>query len=374
MVWLLNRPMKQHQLGAMQKGAEVEGQIVETIGAIRAIKAFRAESLIQLRTESRFAEMLEASFQSQLLAGHSATISFLTVGLSTLGLLWFGGHQVLAGALTVGQLMAFHTMFGTMIGPIERLATGYQSIQAAMLADDRLGEVLDLDTETDRQHANAFDRPISGSVEFQNVAFRYGSRAPIFEDLNLRIGSGECVGIIGESGCGKTTIVNLLARFYEPSSGRILIDGIDVQECLRRQIAFVPQDVVLLNGTIADNIRFGKPTATPAEIRIAARAARVEEFADRLPDGYNTIVGEHGSSLSGGERQRIAIARALLLDPSILVLDEPISHLDTHAELAVQSVIDQRRGLRTTIVISQRPLNLGRLIDLREKQLCSVLS
>ena len=194
----------------------------------------------------------------------------------------------------------------------------------------------------------------------------------------MRIGAGECVGIIGESGCGKTTIVNLLARFYEPSSGRILIDGIDVQnytfECLRREIAFVPQDVVLLDGTIADNIRFGKPTATPAEIRAAARAARVDEFADRLPDGYDTIVGERGSSLSGGERQRIAIARALLLNPSILVLDEPTSHLDTQAELAVQSVIDQRRGLRTTIVISHRPLNVGRLIDLCEKQLCSVVS
>src|SRR5438067_5014313 len=242
-------------------------------------------------------------------------------------------------------------------------------MQAAAIAADRLDEVLDLDHELDKQRANALDRPITGSIEFQDVTFRYGSRAPVLRHLNVHIDAGECVGIIGESGCGKTTLVSLLGRFFEPTSGRVLIDGIDVQDytfdCLRREVAFVPQDIVLLNNTIAENIRFGRQDATAAEIRAAAQAARVEEFAGRLPQGYETIVGERGLSLSGGERQRIAIARAILLKPSILVLDEPTSHLDSQSELAVQSLIDQRRGLRTTIVISHRPLHVGRLIQIR---------
>ncbi|PYR97554.1 MAG: hypothetical protein DMG15_12860 [Acidobacteria bacterium] len=372
-VWLLNKPMKRYQRTAMERAAEVEAQMVETIGSIQTIKAFRAESRIQLRTEARFTEMLAASFRSQQFALHSATLSSLMVGLSTLSLLWFGGHAVLAGALTVGQLMAFYTMLGTILVPIERLANTNQSIQDALIAASRLGEILELDREIHRQGANALDCPLKGSIEFQSVTFRYGSRLPVFENFSLRIPAGECIAIMGESGCGKTTLVNLLARFLEPASGRIVIDGVDIRdytfECLRREIVFVPQEIVLLNGTIADNIRLGRPSATSAEIRAAAQLARVNEFADRLPYSYDTLVGERGLALSGGERQRIAIARAILLNPSMLVLDEPISHLDSQSELAVQALIDQRRGFRTTIVISHRPLNVPRLIDLDEKHL-----
>jgi len=372
-LWLLNKPMKRHQRTAMERAADLEAQIVETIGSIQTIKAFRAEPRIQLRAEARFTEMQEASFRSQQLALHSTTLSSLMVGLATLSLLWFGGHSVLAGGLSVGQLMAFYTMLGMILVPIERLANANQSIQDAIIAASRLGEILELNPELSKQRANALDQPLKGSLEFQNVTFRYGSRSPVFENFSLQIGPGECVAIVGESGCGKTTLVNLLARFLEPASGRILIDGVDVQdytfECLRREIVFVPQEIVLLNGTIADNIRLGRPNATSAEIRAAAQLACVSEFVSRLPYSYDTLVGERGLALSGGERQRIAIARAILLNPSILVLDEPTSHLDSQSELAVQALIDRRRGSRTTIVISHRPLNAGRLIDLDEKHL-----
>ena len=372
-LWLLNKPMKRHQRTAMERAADLEAQIVETIGSIQTIKAFRAEPRIQLRAEARFTEMQEASFRSQQLALHSTTLSSLMVGLATLSLLWFGGHSVLAGGLSVGQLMAFYTMLAMILVPIERLANANQSIQDAIIAAGRLGEILELNPELSKQRANALDQPVKGSLEFQNVTFRYGSRPPVFENFSLQIGPGECVAIVGESGCGKTTLVNLLARFLEPASGRILIDGVDVQdytfECLRREIVFVPQEIVLLNGTIADNIRLGRPNATSAEIRAAAQLACVSEFVSRLPYSYDTLVGERGLALSGGERQRIAIARAILLNPSILVLDEPTSHLDSQSELAVQALIDRRRGSQTTIVVSHRPLNAGRLIDLDEKHL-----
>jgi ABC-type bacteriocin/lantibiotic exporter with double-glycine peptidase domain len=292
------------------------------------------------------------------------------VGLSTTGLLWFGGHEVLAGVLTIGQLMAFYTMLGMVVGPVERLANANQCIQEAIIAANRLGDILELDAEIKSQLPNAVDRPIAGSIQFRNVTFRYGSRPPIIQNLNLEIKAGECLGIIGESGCGKTTLVHLLGRFLQPAAGQILIDGINITDysfqCLRRQIAFVPQDIVLLNGTIADNIRLGRPDATNGEIRRAAEAANLIEFVDRFPRRYDTIVGEQGRALSGGQRQRIAIARAILSDPAILVLDEPTSHLDSQSELAVQSLIDQRKGIRTTIVVSHRPVNVTRLVDLNE--------
>ena len=372
-VWLLNKPMRRNQRQAMEKAADSEAHIVESIESIHAIKAFRAESRIQRRIEVRLAEMLDASLRSRQFAAHSITLSSLLTGVSTLGLLWFGGHQVLAGDLTVGRLMAFYTMLGTVLVPVERLANANQSIQDAIMAAGRLGEVLELDPELKKQRTNALDCPIEGSIEFENVTFRYGSRLPVFENFNLKIRPGDSLGIIGESGAGKTTLVNMLGRFLEPTSGRIAIDGIDIRDytfdCLRREIVFVPQDIVLLNGTIAENISLGLPNATRSEICTAAQAARVDEFVFRLPHGYDTIVGERGLALSGGERQRIAIARAILMKPSILVLDEPTSHLDAQSELAVQSLVDQRRGIHTTIVISHRPLNVARIIELRENRI-----
>jgi ATP-binding cassette subfamily B protein len=366
-IWLFNPPMRRHQRTAMEKSAEVEAQIVETIGAIQEIKAFRAEPRVRLKTEARFVEMQNEAFDAQRLAGHSTTISSLLIGLSSLGLLWFGGHQVIDGTLSVGQLMAFYTLLGTVLGPIERLANTNQSLQDAMIAADRLCDVLEVEPESRKQRVSAINTPLKGAIEFQNVSFSYGARPPVFEGVNIRIEAGECVGIIGQSGCGKTTLVSLIARLFDPKSGRVLIDSFDVRDFtfdrLRRDVAYVPQDVVLLNGSIAENMRLGRLDAAPEEIRAAGKAARVQEFVERLPHGYDTSVGERGGALSGGERQRIAIARAILADPAILVLDEPTSHLDSQSELAVQALIDSRRGLRTTLVISHRPVPVDRLIE-----------
>ena len=369
-VWLINKPMKRCQRAATEKAGELEAQIIETVGAIQTIKACRAEARTQLRTEARFDEVLDASYRSQMLALGAGLTSSMAVGLSGLGLLWFGGRQVLAGALSVGQLMAFYTLLGVILAPVERLSNSNQAILDAVVAADRLAEILELDTEAARERPNAVDRPLDGDIVFSDVTCRYGVRKPVIEGFSLSIRAGECVGIAGESGSGKTTLVNLLARFIEPAAGQIRIDGIDVQDyalgCLRREIVYVPQDIVLIQGSIADNIRMGKPTATAAEVREAGRLARIDEFAERLNSGYDTLVGERGLSLSGGERQRVAIARAILLDPAILVLDEPTNHLDPPSERAVQDLIDRRSGRRTTVVITHRPLRLDRIVHIEE--------
>jgi ATP-binding cassette subfamily B protein len=342
-IWLLNRPMRRHQRRAMGRNAEIEALITETAGAIREIKAFRAEPRIQLKTEARFAEMQEASLDAQMLTVYSTTLSSLMVGISTLGLLWFGGHQVIDGRITVGQLMAFYAMLGMILGPVERLANANDWIQDAIIASGRLGEVLELEPESAKQQKHAIDRPLDGAIEFRNVSFRHGSMPPVFEGLCFRVEPGQCAAITGESGCGKTTLAGMLVRFFDPASGSILIDGIDIRDytldCLRREIAFVPQDVVLFNGTIADNVRIGRPAAAPCEVRDAAETARVRH-------GYDTIVGDRGLSLPAGERRRIAIARAILMNPAVLVLDEL-------SEPEAQPLIERRRGLRTTIVISR---------------------
>jgi ATP-binding cassette, subfamily C, bacteriocin exporter len=364
--WLFSKTLRRHQRAVMEKSAELEALLVEVIGGIQSLKAARAETSARVRIESRFAEMLDSSFHAQMLTALNTTFTASACGLASLGLLWLGAQTVLSGAMTVGALMALNTMLGVLLGPIERLSNAQHTIQDGLVAAERLGEVWDLHPELDFERASAVDQKIGGTIEFDNITFQYGSRAPVLRNFSLRIEEGECVAIMGESGSGKTTLTNLLGRFHEPISGRIEIDGTDIRtytfECLRREIAFMPQDIVLFTGSIADNIRLGRPNATPAEIQAVARQARVDAIVSRLPLGLDSPVGERGLSLSGGERQRIALARAILQDPAILVLDEPASHLDAESEAAVQSLLDRRRGKRTTIVISHRPLQCDRIV------------
>jgi ABC-type multidrug transport system fused ATPase/permease subunit len=311
--------------------------------------------------DARFGQMQDDIFQAQRWAGHATTISSIMAGLSATALFWFGGNEVIASRTTIGQLMAFYSMLGTILGPIERLANANHSIQDGIIATERLSDILELEPESTRERESAIDRPIDGRIEFEDVSFQYGSRLPVFNSVNLRIEAGECIGIVGESGSGKTTLVSLITRLFDPASGRVMIDGIDVRDytfdCLRREIAYVPQETVLLDGNIAENIRLGRPDASIASIREAAEDTGVHEFVSRLPDGYDTRVGERGLALSAGQRQRIALARAILVNPSILVLDEP-------ADGAVERVIDRRRGVKTTIVISQRLMNVDRVVEL----------
>ena len=369
-VWGLTGPMKRAQRTAMERAAGFESHLVEAIGAMPTVKAFCAEDRLRVRGEARLMETIDAGFRASMFALHSSTTAALLAGASSLGLLWFGGHEVLAGRLTVGQLMALYTMLGTALGPVERLANANQSIQDAMVAAERLGEMFQAEGEKTRERASTVERRLDGSIEFRNVGFRYGNRPAVFDDICLRIEPGECIGIAGGSGSGKTTLVRLLGRFMEPSSGRVLIDGIDVRdydlENLRRQVVFVSQDADLFGISIAGNVSLGRPSADAQEVRTAARLAHVDEIVNRLPLGYDTVIGERGMTLSGGERQRIALARAILLDPPVLVLDEPTNHLDRTSTAAVRSLIERRSGRHTTIVISHDPLPVDRTFHIAE--------
>jgi subfamily B ATP-binding cassette protein MsbA len=280
--------------------------------------------------------------------------------------LWVGGQAVLRGTLTPGQLIAF-LLYATMLtGPLSGFAGLYGQVQAALGATERIFELLDTRPEI----AEATDArplpPVVGHVAYLNVSFDYDPRQPVLRDVTLEAEPGTVVALVGPSGAGKTTLVNLIPRFYDPNDGRITIDGHDVRQVtlrsIRDQVGIVPQETLLFSDTVAANIRYGKLDASRAEIEGAARAANAHDFIVReLPDGYDTQVGERGIKLSGGQRQRIAIARAILKNPRILILDEATSSLDTESERLVQDALDRlmrpegdESTDRTTFVIAHR--------------------
>lgn len=366
--WLFNRPMKRSQRRAMEKAAELEAQLVEVVGSPSTVKALQLEPVVESRVEARFLEMADSVFRAQLLGVHNSAASAFLVGVSALVLLWYGGSQVLVGELTIGQLMGLHSMLGMILGPVERLANANQSIQDGLIAAERFSEVLDLDQEFRDEASTARDRPLQGAIEFRDVRIQYGSRPPVIERFTHHIRAGECLAICGPSGSGKTSLVLLLGRLFEPAAGQILLDDIPIQHYdlrfIRREVGFVLQDAAIFNASIAENIHFGRLDATPEQVRQAAAAARVDAFVSQLPEGYNTIAGERGVLLSGGQRQRILLARAILKDPAILVLDEPTNHLDAESELALHALLESRRGRKTTIVISHKPLPVDGTVEL----------
>ena len=279
---------------------------------------------------------------------------------------------MLRGHGTVGTLVAALQYVGGLFGPIQGLTNVYATVRRAGVSLEAVSSILDApDPLADEPGAQ--DLVVhAGAVSFENVSFAYGDGRPVLRDVSLSVRPGETVALVGPSGCGKTTLVSLLERLHAPSSGRILVDGVDIRSCtrhsLRRQVGTVMQDVHLFNDTILANIGYGTPGATREQAEAAARAANAHEFIERLPQGYDTIVGERGAGLSGGQKQRIAIARALLKDPPILVLDEATSALDNESEALVQAALDRLTQGRTTLVVAHRlstVMDADRIVVLR---------
>jgi subfamily B ATP-binding cassette protein MsbA len=336
----------------------------EVISGIRVVTSF-----VQTRREvARFAGQTQAGLRLALrratvLAVFVPTITLLTFAAAG-AVLWYGGRQVIEGTISPGDLFAFVLFAGILIGPFGSAARVFAQIKEAQGAMRRVFEILDTEPEV-RDRPDAVDLPVvNGHVRVNHVTFAYDPRQPVLTDLSFEAKPGELVALVGPTGSGKTTLINLLHRFYDPTEGSVSIDGYDLRavrlESLYRQIALVPQDMILFGGSIMDNIRYGRETATDEEVIAASRAANAHDFISAMPDGYRTIVGEKGVNLSGGQRQRLAIARAVLKNPRMLILDEATSALDSESERLVQDALERLMAGRTTFVIAHRLTTIQR--------------
>lgn len=338
--------------------ADITALLQEVIGAIRVVKSFAREGFEVQRFEAENKRNFDAVIKATKLTSLLSPMVEFSAAIAVAVILWYGGYSVVTGTITAGSLIAFLIYAINLSNPVKRLSQVYGNIQKALAAADRVFDILDTKTDVvEKEDAKELPN-IKGDVEFKHVDFSYDGEKLALQDFNLSVTAGESVALVGPSGAGKTTLANLLPRFYDVTNGSITIDGVDVKDVtfksLRDQIGLVPQETVLFNASIKDNILYGRLDATDEEVYAAAKAANVMEFVEKMPEGLHTMVGERGSSLSGGQRQRVAIARAILKDPRILILDEATSALDTESEKLVQEALDRLMEGRTAFVIAHR--------------------
>ncbi|MBM7583205.1 ATP-binding cassette subfamily B protein/subfamily B ATP-binding cassette protein MsbA [Caldicoprobacter guelmensis] len=351
----ISRPMFKE---AQKEIAEVSAILQDNFSGIKEIKAFTQEEYESERTLSRIAAYTRAILRALKLSNaFHPSIEFVS-GLGTVIVIFFGGRLALTKQLALEDLVAFLLYLNTFYQPITSFGMINEGIQHALASAERVFEILNEKPEIkDDPDAIEIDR-VKGKIEFRNVSFRYVDEVPVLKNVSFKVNPGEMIALVGPTGVGKTTIANLIPRFYDPDEGQILIDDIDIRKIklssLRKQISMVSQDVFLFNGTVKENILYGRPDATDEEVIAAAKAANAHEFIMELPEGYNTRVGERGVKLSGGQKQRISIARALLKDAPILILDEATSSVDTQTEKQIQEALENLMKNRTTIVIAHR--------------------
>lgn len=372
------RRLKSLSTSIQDQTAALSTLIEEVISGIRIVKSFVQTKREEARFCLQVGQTLSLTLRrAGILAVFIPVISLLTFSAAA-AVLWYGGRQVIDGAVSPGELFAFVLFAGILIGPFSSAARVFAQIREAQGATERVFEILDTQSEVrDAPNAMVLSN-VSGHIQVEHVSFAYDPRQPVLTDVSFEAKPGELVAIVGPTGAGKTTVMNLIHRFYDPTEGRVTIDGQDLRlvtlESWYRQIALVPQETILFGGTILDNIRYGNRDADEEAVKEASRAAHAHEFIMSFPDGYQTIVGEKGITISGGQRQRIALARAILKNPRILLLDEATSALDSESERLVQEALEQLMKGRTTFVIAHRlttiqradrilVLNKGRLVE-----------
>ena len=355
---IFGRKLKRSSTVIQERAAEITSLLQESISAIRVVKSFVRETYEIRRFEEQNWRNFQAAMKNVKLSSLlTPTVEFLAA-IAVTFIVWFGGYEVVNEVITAGELVAFLTYAVNLANPVKRLSRVYAAIQKAMAAADRVFEVMDLDEKiTDVPGAKPLP-PIQGQVEFKDITFSYKEGQPALQHISLKAEPGQMIALVGPSGSGKSTIANLIPRFYDVDSGTIAIDGHDIRQVtadsLREQIGLVPQETMLFSTTVMENIRYGRLDATDEEVVEAARAANAEEFIKDLPEGYDTKLGERGLNLSGGQRQRLAIARAILKNPRVLILDEATSALDTESEKIVQDALDKLMVGRTSFVIAHR--------------------
>ncbi|HEY9876438.1 MAG TPA: peptidase domain-containing ABC transporter, partial [Candidatus Obscuribacterales bacterium] len=354
-------PVVRRQLRSKaERNAETQSYLVEVLSGIQTVKAQNIELRSRWQWQERYARYVSAGFTTAITSTTAGSISNFLNKLSGLLLLWVGAYLVLDQTLTLGELIAFRIIAGYTTSPLLRLVQIWQNFQETALSLERLSDIIDAPQEVDETNSSNIPMPaIQGAVKYENISFSYATNGPLqLNNINLEFPQGIFVGIVGQSGSGKSTLLKLLSRLYEPNSGRILIDDYDISKVelhsLRRQIGMVLQDTLLFNGTVQENIALTNPDATAEQIIEAAKIAVAHEFIMSLPNGYNTKVGERGSALSGGQRQRIAIARTVLQNPRLLILDEATSSLDYDSERQVSLNLAEAFRGRTVFFITHR--------------------
>ena len=354
---IINKLNKKTERKIMESSAELESQLVESLNSVGTIKRFGLESFANIKTETSFISLLHIGYKSALNSIFSGTSTTFIAQLFTIILLWSGSYFVIDGEITPGELMSFYAIIGYFMNPVASLIGANKQIQNALIAADRLFEIMDLEREENTEKVVLKKEKIE-DIEFKNVAFRYGTRVQVFTDFNLKIKKGNITAIVGESGSGKSTLISLLQNLYPIQKGGITIGDLDLKyiqhESLRELVSVVPQKIDLFAGNVIDNIAVGDFTPNMELIIDICKSIGILEFIESLPNGFNTYLGENGATLSGGQKQRIAIARALYKKPEVLVLDEATSSVDSDTEFLIQGAINKLMKGRTAIVVAHR--------------------
>ncbi|HQK42820.1 MAG TPA: ABC transporter ATP-binding protein [Anaerolineaceae bacterium] len=344
---------RQNELG------ELNAVLNDSLSGVREIKAFAHEDIAMVKVGARIENYLRSNLKALKIMAILMPVLDFAAGSGQLIVIYFGSRMALGGSIQIADLVAFFLYLDSFYQPVRNLNNAWEAVQESMAGFERVAEILDESPEiAEPEEPVALPKPVRGALRFENVSFHYTPQETILKDISLDIPAGSTLALVGPTGVGKSTLASLIPRFYDVCGGRITLDGVDIRSLdtkeLRGQISMVLQDVVLFHGSIRENILFGNPQASEAEMLAAAKIANVQEFIPAMPDGYDTMVGERGIKLSGGQKQRISIARALLKDSPILILDEATSAVDTETEMYIQEALERLIEGRTTLIIAHR--------------------